>query len=102
MTIKIDGYTFQGPFSDTDQLEDRSGVYAIFCPTGDNRYKVIDVGEASEVKSRVESHDRRSCWEQNCPQITYGAHYTPGLQQSGRREVEQHIRSARSVPCGER
>ena len=66
--------------------------------------KVIDVGESSEVRSRVESHDRQYCWSFNANngQLAYAVYYTPGLHQAGRRTIEQAVRDRYNPPCGER
>lgn len=100
MSITLAGYDFEGPFKSSGSLENRAGVYAVFCPTSDNKYKVIDVGEASEVKSRVEQHDRSSCWGRNCSNLQYGAHYTPNTKQPGRRDIESKVRDKYDPPCG--
>jgi hypothetical protein len=93
MTIKIDKYTFNGPYISTNTLEDKSGVYTIECKRDDNLYYTIDVGESHTVKSRVENHERKDCWKKNCKNGTlfYTVHYTPNLQQTGRRKIEQEI-----------
>lgn len=101
MSIELAGYKFRGPYTSTDNLEDRAGVYAILCPTAQNRYKVIDVGESHEVKTRVETHDRKGCWERHCSStIKYAVYYTPHMQQPGRKEIEQEIRNRYDPPCG--
>jgi len=103
MSITIGSILFDGPFKSAEDLEDRSGVYVILCKENDNNYKVIDVGESAKVKSRVESHDRKPCWESNCnSSLAVAVHYTPRLQQSGRMEIEQALRSEFNPPCGER
>ena len=100
-TIRIGRYTFEGPYYTTGMLEDRAGVYAIHCER-DGKYYLIDVGESATVKSRVESHDRKTCWSRNCGEtITYAAYYTPNTQQPGRRAIEQEIRNQFKPPCGE-
>jgi hypothetical protein len=83
-------------------LQDRSGVYAIHCRR-DEKYYLIDVGESATVKTRVENHDRRDCWRQNCSgTLTVAAYYTPNLQQPGRMEIEQELRREYDPPCGKR
>lgn len=100
MTIKIGKHSFDGPYSSTDSLEDRSGVYAILCKR-EKEYHLLDVGESAEVKERVDTHDRKGCWEENCDAtLTYAVHYTPNLQQPGRKEIEQEIRDQYDTPCG--
>jgi hypothetical protein len=83
MSIKIGNYTFNGPYTSTANLEDRSGVYAILCQKEGKNY-VVDVGESATVKSRVDSHDREDCWKRNCNgTLAMAVYYTPNLQQPG-------------------
>lgn len=103
MSINIAGYSFDGPYSSADYLEDRSGVYAILCKKDNGDYNLVDVGESATVKSRVENHDRKSCWSRNCnSSLSVAVLYTPYLQQSGRVEIEQKIRVQHDLPCGDR
>ena len=100
MGITIDKYSFDGPYSSADLLEDRSGVYAIMCER-EEKYYLIDVGESHGVKSRVENHERKDCWERECTgTLVYAVYYTPNLQQPGRMEIEQEIRDRYAPPCG--
>ncbi len=102
MSFERWGYQFEGAFSSPDSLQSRSGVYVIWCRVGDN-WSVLDVGEAADVNNRVTTHDRKSCWARNCSgSILYSATYTPNLQQPGRKEIEQRIRTLTNPPCGER
>ncbi len=91
--IQIGNHQFEGPFASTDRLQDRSGVYAILDRRNDGKYYVIDCGESQAVKTRVENHDRRTCWIRNSAgTLTAAVCYTPNLQQAGRMQVEQAIR----------
>lgn len=101
MSITIGQYTFEGPYDNTGPLEDRSGVYAILC-VRDNKYRVVDVGESAQVKTRVENHERKACWMRNCSgSLMVAVYYTPHLQSSGRVSVEQEIRAQYNPPCGQ-
>ena len=102
MTIEIASYRFEGPYTTTQKLEDRSGLYAILRNTSTNQYAVIDIGESHTVKSRVENHDRKMCWQRQCDNgvIYYAVYYTPGVQQIGRLSIEQIIRQKYDPPCG--
>lgn len=102
MSITIGRYGFTGPFKATSQLEDKSGVYAILTLAANSHYNVVDIGESATVKSRVESHDRKSCWQRNAinGDLYYAAYYTPGSQQAGRMEIEQELRKKYDPPCG--
>ena len=102
MSIAVGQYTFEGPYTDTTKLEDRSGVYAIHCYR-ENAYYLVDVGESSTVKTRVENHDRQECWSKHCTgTLTASVLYTPNAQQPGRMQIEQEIRKQYDPPCGKR
>lgn len=102
MSITVGNYSFEGPYTSTDKLEDRSGVYAILYYL-DEKYYLIDVGESSEVKTRIDNHDRRDCWTKNCKgTLTLSVYYTPNLQQPGRKLVEQELRTLYNPVCGDR
>lgn len=104
MTITISGYEFAGPYNSTSSLEDRGGVYAILGQNAANKYTLIDVGESATVKTRVENHDRKPCWQRNSNGrgLYYTVHYTDGAQQAGRQAIEQKIRQEHNPPCGSR
>ncbi len=102
MSIKICRYMFEGPYSSTKSLEDKSAVYVILCSTNSS-YEPIDCGESATVKSRVENHGRKICWNSNCSgTLKVAVLYTPNLQSSGRITIEQEIRAAFRFPCGSR
>lgn len=95
--INIGNYTFEGPYGDTTYLKNQSGVYAILC-SNNGEYHVVDLGESETIKSRVENHDRKSCWDRNCNgNLTVAVLYTPDRQL-----IEQIIRKIYNFPCGER
>lgn len=104
MSVTIGDYTFDGPYTSPDHLEDRSGVYAVLCrSTLVNNLKVIDIGESAQVRTRLQNHDRAPCWAQNCTgTLVFAAYYTPNLQQAGRMKIEQELRKKYSPPCGDR
>lgn len=101
MTISVGNYTFEGPYTSTNPIEDRSGVYAVHCYRNE-KYYLKDVGESATVKSRLDNHERRDCWARECQQgaLRYSVRYTPNLQQQGRMEIEQEIREQFDPPCG--
>lgn len=100
MSIKIGTYSFDEPYTSTDELEDKSGVYAILCKEN-GEYTLIDVGESREVKTRVENHDRQDCWSQHCQgELVVSVYYTPNKQKVGRTEIEQEIRDEYDPSCG--
>ena len=48
MSLNIGNYTFNRPYSSTNELENLSGVYAIICQKNDKDY-IVDVGESATV-----------------------------------------------------
>lgn len=103
MSIPIGSYSFDGPFTSASSLEDRSGVYTILCKKDNGDYILIDVGESATVKTRVETHDRKTCWSRNCKSsLTVAVLYIPRFQQFGRVEIEQRIRAKYNPLCGDR
>ena len=101
MTITLGKYTFEGPFTSLDSLENRSGIYAIHCMI-ESKHALVDVGESATIHDRVAGHDRNKCWDRNCPgSLAYSVFYTPYLDQSRRMQIEQEIRGKYNPPCGE-
>jgi len=102
MPFEYWGYQFEGAYSSSDLLKSEAGVYVVWCENEGN-WSVLDVGEAGDVKERVENHDRIHCWEEHCPgTIYYSATYTSDLQQADRMKIEGKIRSLANPPCGSR
>lgn len=103
MTMKISGYDFEGPYTDTAKLKNVAGVYVVLCKQANSRWHVIDVGESGDVKDRIDNHDRKDCWKRNC-QGTIGVAvlYTSGWTADQRRVLERKIRDEFSPPCGKR
>lgn len=101
MSIQIGKYSFEGPYTSTGSLRDNAGVYVILCHSGE-KYRPIDVGESETVRSRVENHDRKSCWNRNCNStLAVAVVYTPDKDEAGRRKIEQEIRNLYDFPCGQ-
>ncbi len=100
MSIRFESYIFEGPYTNPDDLEDKSGVYVILCEKG-KRYYLIDTGETDSVKSRIENHDRKEFWNWYClGNLKFSVIYTPRLQQASRIEIEQKLRGWYDPPCG--
>lgn len=98
MSITIEGYEFEGPFTSTDSLKSLSGVYVIHYKNSEGKYTRLDVGESEDVKDRVENHDRKNCWSRNAHgNITVSAYY---CNENERIKLEKIIRNSSSLPCG--
>ena len=64
---------------------------------------MIDVGESSKVKTRIETHNRKDYWEKNCNvTVKYVVYYIEHGKKSSRVDVEQDIRDNYNIPCGEK
>jgi len=93
------GLRFEGTFQDPTDLLPKSGIYVIWCNRG-NGLAILDIGESGDVRGRVLSH-RKDCWQEKCVgQITYAAHYTPALDEAGRKRLESQLRTTDHPPCG--
>jgi hypothetical protein len=102
MGLTVGKYEFEGPYENTDSLQDVSGVYVIV-DNVNGQYNPIDCGESATVKSRTDNHDRKDCWSRNSSgTLMVAVLYTPRLQSAGRVAIEQELRSAYNFPCGER
>jgi len=99
LTVKIGDYDFDGPFKSTDSIDDKSGIYAVLHYKEGKCY-LLDIGESSKMKKRIEEHDRKE-WEKNSKgEIEYSVYYTPKLKKNGRKEIEAKIRDTYRPPCG--
>jgi hypothetical protein len=97
LSIKIGSYEFEGPYFSIEQLKDQPGVYAILCPE-EGRFSIIDVSEASNVKSMAMSSGKTRCWQNNSRgTFLFSAYYTPTLH--ARAEIERAIREQYNPPC---
>jgi hypothetical protein len=99
LTVKIGDYAFDGPFKSTDSIENKSGVYAVLHYKEGECY-LLDIGESSRMKKRIEEHNRED-WENNSnSEIEYSVYYTPRLKKNDRKEIETEIRDVYRPPCG--
>lgn len=103
MAIEICGYTFEGPYSQTNSLCSQGGNYVILDNRMDGQWWVVDVGESSDIRQRVESHDWAVCWRCN-RQGTLGVAvlHTPSWTADHRRLLESRVREAYAPACGAR
>ena len=84
----------------TDQLKERSGIYAVVCKMV-NEYFVTDVGESSKLKTRKECYWQKDCLMKNFEgQLTIFVRYTPFLKLQGRILIEQELREIYHPTCG--
>lgn len=103
MSITISEYAFEGPYLNTESIKNESGLYTILDKRSDGKWSVIDVGESQDLKTRIDNHDRKTCWETNRQgQLGVAVLYTPGWRDDQRRSLESTIRDSYSPTCGVR
>jgi hypothetical protein len=102
--VEIGSYNFEGPHTNTGLLRDDAGVYVILTlGQYSNTWIVIDVGESSQVKARIETHERQDCWQRNNEgTVAVGVLYTPGWTVDQRRTLEGILRAQYAPVCGVR
>lgn len=78
--MEIAGYEFKGPFTEVEKVPlDVSAVYLVACLEDGEPARCLDLGETRQLGERLRSHDRRSCWEDNCDgDIAYYYRISPG------------------------
>lgn len=99
MSIILARYHFEGPFRNTDNLKSLSGVYAILGRnTAYENWSVIDIGESSNVRERVSTHDRKDCWNrQGFNDLQVAAYY---CSEAERMRIEKELRNQFNPLCG--
>ena len=71
----IAGYEFNGPWVLPTTLSDRPGVYVVLCESCTG-YRVLEVGESTDVLRTLDDRDRRCCASIYCSgSIRFAAHY---------------------------
>ena len=98
--INVGRYRFEGPLYGKQLLKDAAGVYAVL-DHRPSQTTVLDIGESRAIRSRVENHDRESCWQYNARgRLCYAALYMPGSTPQQRRSVEAELRRQFTPACG--
>lgn len=93
-------YTFNGPFRHVDDLLTKSGVYLISILEG-GVHTVLDIGELSDLHTRVKNHDRALQWtshSKNLP-IYVSSYY---CDEPTRMAMESQLRTIFNPVCGVR
>jgi len=97
MSIKIEGYTFSGPYYHTKQFQGDFGcVYLLI----NNLNQVIDVGQTESINSRIINHERKICWIKNGCRAT-GLYIYISPDKNFRLLLEKLIRSKYQPICGD-
>ena len=105
MNIRINGFTFEGPYFDTLFLREWPGVYVVLDFNSINDFIVLDVGESDNIKRRIETHDRCTCWHRHLKRkLAYAVLYDPLIYDPNwdRSAIEKKLRELTNPPCGKR
>ena len=91
--------------SDAD-FSDRAAIYVIICVISKDDWEVIDVGQSGELGTRIDTHERKRCWEQHCPNGNIWVCIYPmpssSFSKQQRIELEGKIRDEYNPVCGEK
>ena len=65
---------WKGPYTSTRSISDNAGIYMALSGKTDekgkwstNLYKLLDIGQAGRIKSRLDEHERRDCCARAAP-----------------------------------
>lgn len=105
--LNIGGYPFVCVALANANFKDVAAVYVILCVDENSKWEVIDVGQSGELGDRIDSHDRKTCWRDNCPSkniwVCVYRMPTDKFTKRDRLEVERSIRNKDGpLPCGEK
>jgi len=104
--VTIEGYPFICvPLAEAD-FADVAAIYVILCVAQDGNWTVLDVGQSGQVGSRIDDHDRKDCWDRNCPSknIWVCVYRMPNTQytRQQREQLEAALRLKLNPKCGKR
>jgi hypothetical protein len=99
--MPIENYAFDGPHRSLKNLENKAGVFVIMSEFV-GKFYLLDVDVSDDVKSAIENHVRRKCWERyRKGKIRYAVLYEKEIPADRDSEIERKIRSKyKTVPCG--
>jgi hypothetical protein len=104
--VTIGGQTFVCVALKDADFRDVAAIYVILCVQEGGKWKILDVGQTGELGQRIDSHDRRSCWERNCPNkniwVCVYPMPTSKYTKEDRLKFEKALRAQYKPPCGER
>ncbi|HES59118.1 MAG TPA: hypothetical protein ENO18_01690 [Caldithrix sp.] len=104
--VNIGGKKFSCVTLSESDFKDIAAVYVILCVAQDRSWSVLDVGQTGEVGDRIDDHDRKECWQRNCPNrnIWVCIYPMPSSQYSrqDREKFESYLRNQYQPQCGKR
>ena len=104
VNINIQGRPFVCVRLADANFTDVAAIYVILFVELNGKWTVLDVGQSGELGTRIDSHDRRDCWSQNCPSrnIWVCIYRMPSNQytKEDRLKVEKALRDQYKPSCG--
>jgi len=98
MGIKIEGFTFSGPYYHTRRFDrDFACIYVLL----NNLNQIVDVGETDSINGRIINHERKMCWYlHGCGDTSLYVYMSD--DRNFRSLLERLIRLKYKPPCGEK
>ena len=104
--VTIGNLAFQCVRLSEADFKDIAAIYVIICVDKDGIWKVLDVGQTGELGERIDNHDRKKCWKDNCPNknIWVCIYKMPSdkYTKQDRLDLEKKLRDQYNPPCGKR
>lgn len=104
---------WKGPYTSASAVPNSAGIYMVLSGKQNEEgtwlfkyYKLLDIGQAGDLGTRLASHDREECWEEEkTPDHTivfkYALMSSRDYDETDRRIVECCLRWRENPPCGE-
>jgi len=104
--VTIEGKNFQCVRLADADFNNIAAIYVIICVAKDSSWTVLDVGQSGELGDRIDNHDRRQCWLNNCPNKNVWVCIYPmpskDYSKQDRLDLERELRDELNPPCGKR
>jgi len=105
-SVDIGGLQFVCVQMKDADFSDIAAIYVILCVGQGGSWTVLDVGQSGELGQRIDSHDRKACWERKCVSgnIWVCVYPMPTSRHSKeqRLQVEKRLREQYRPLCGTR
>lgn len=101
MALELAGHKFEGPFLSTNPVKNGPGVYVILGDKEDNDFKMIEAGEATDLRERLDNNPNKECWDKlGFSRIVVSVHYIDDGDAQKRADIASKIRNQFAPPCG--
>lgn len=93
MDFSIGNYLFTGPFTSIDQIENKSGIFMVFCGNIKG-FIIVDISEANNIKTAIEDNMKKQKWEKFCygGELLFGCYYLEEKSKGEREIINNKIR----------